>query len=105
MGFNSQQITISSSTATPLIVPGTGASGSGFLQYKGAVGDELPFIIQNIDAAITVYLGGTDVSTSNGFPLVAGASLPIQTLHADALYLYALAASGSPKVAVLAGRQ
>lgn len=105
MGFNSQQVVVSSATATNLITEGTGASGAGFLQTHGAAGDELPGIIQNIDTAITVYLGGADVSTSNGFPLVAGASLPITFLGHDAKWLYALAASGSPKVAVLLGRQ
>ena len=105
MGFNSQQIALNASTATPLIVTGAGTSGNGFVQVGGAIGDELPCIIQNTHASITVYLGGSDVSSSNGFPLVAGASLPITFLGTDAVGLYAIAASATPSVAVLLGRQ
>lgn len=101
MGFNSQQITVTT-TAVGLIQEGSG--GTTFVQTHGAVGDELPAIIQNTSASVTVYLGGPNVSTSNGFPLVAGASLPINFLGHDSRFLFAVTAS-SAVVAVLLGRQ
>lgn len=105
MGFNSQQIALNSSTPTALIQQGAGTSGNGFVQVGGAQGDELPGIIQNTSASVVVYLGGPDVSSSNGFPLAAGASLPINFLGTDAIDLFAISASDTPSVAVLLGRQ
>src|SRR3974390_358162 len=99
MGSASQQITTNSSTPVALIVSGT--SGTQFVQTSGAVGDELPGIIRNTDATNTVYIGGTTVSSSNGFPLFPKDSLPISFLGTDAQGLYAISGAGTPGVAGL----
>jgi hypothetical protein len=57
--------------------------------------------IQNIDNSIVVYLGASNVSsTSYGISLAAGATVKLDRLSAEEK-LYAIAASGTPKVAVL----
>jgi hypothetical protein len=48
-----------------------------------------------MDSSITVYIGDATVTTTTGHPLAAGLSITIPTTAA----LYAIAASGSPKVA------
>ena len=53
-------------------------------------------LITNNDTAITIYLGGATVSTSNGHQLIAGASISIPTIVA----VYAIAASGTPTASV-----
>ena len=52
-------------------------------------------LVLNTDAAITVYVGDERVSSSS-FPLKAGASMTITTKGA----VYAVAASGTPTVAI-----
>lgn len=57
--------------------------------------------VQNTDATIVVYLGGSSVSsTSYGVQLAAGASVTLDSLSPEEK-IYAIAASGSPKVAIL----
>lgn len=57
--------------------------------------------IQNVDSSITVYIGGSNVtSTSYGVQLVAGASVTLDSLSQNEV-VYAIAASGTPKVALL----
>lgn len=56
-------------------------------------------IVRNNDASIVVYLGGPDVTTSNGFPLAAGASLPVSGYAGEKLY--AVAASSTPEIRIL----
>jgi len=57
--------------------------------------------IQNTDATITVYLGGSTVSSSSyGVQLIAGASVTLDSLGPEDV-IYAIAASGTPKVATL----
>lgn len=99
MPFNSTQITLSSANPKPLVLAST------FTNVTGANGDELPLVIGNTDAAITMYLGGPTVSAATGYPLVAGASLALTCMGTDATGLYAIAASGTPVIAVLVGRQ
>jgi len=55
--------------------------------------------IQNIDSAITVYIGAAGVtSTSYGVQLPFGASVTLDSLGQNEV-VYAIAASGTPKVA------
>lgn len=103
MGVNSAQISVSSVTATQLIVQGTGAGQ--FRNTTGNVSDPFPTTLQNMDAAITIFLGGPGVTTGNGFPLKAGVTIPFSWLNVDATGLFGLAASGTPLLAILAGRQ
>lgn len=55
-------------------------------------------VIKNIDTSITVYVGETvDVTSATGLPLAAGESIALYTTAA----IYAIAASGTPTVALL----
>jgi hypothetical protein len=53
-------------------------------------------LIRNLDAAITVYVGTGTVTSSNGFPLLAGESCPFSWVGA----INVIAASGTPVVAI-----
>jgi len=53
--------------------------------------------ILNMDAAITIYIGDSALTTSNGFPLAAGASITRRFFGA----VWAVAASGTPKLAYI----
>lgn len=55
--------------------------------------------VKNIGAAILVYLGKSDVSTTTGYPLSPNESVSIDVYGTDTLY--AVAVSGAPKIAVL----
>jgi hypothetical protein len=51
---------------------------------------------KNLDGSATIYLGGSNVSTSNGMPLLPGESFTAQSTAA----VYAVASAGTPTVAV-----
>lgn len=51
--------------------------------------------ILNMDAAITIYIGKATVTSGNGFPLIAGASIRLET----SALIQGIAASGTPTVA------
>lgn len=55
-------------------------------------------VVKNIDSSITVYVGEADtVTSSTGMSLLAGESISLFTTAA----VYAIAASGTPTVALL----
>jgi len=56
-------------------------------------------IIWNDDASITVYVGGSDVSTANGMPILAQTYLSMDLMAGDEVYM--IAASGTPSVRFL----
>jgi hypothetical protein len=67
---------------------------------QGTSWNGMDLVIQNVDGAATVYLGGSGVtSTAYGYKLAAGASLQLTNLDTG-LQLYAIS-SGSTNVAVL----
>ncbi len=99
MAIKSAQVTLGNVTAIPIITSDI------FTQTTGANGDELPALVANVDPAITVYLGGLGVTSATGTPLAPGQSLSFRFMGAEATTLYAVGASGTPKVAVLLGRQ
>jgi hypothetical protein len=101
MALASRQVATNAVTAVPLLVQGSGASQ--FKNIAGSIQDPLPIIIQN-NSAILIYIGGPDVTTSNGFPLAAGQSLPM-ALYGTSEIPYAIAASATPSISILAGRQ
>lgn len=103
MGVKSAQITVPTTAAVPLFVSGSGTTQ--FANVNGAVGDELPTLIENTDATNNVYLGASGVTSSTGFLLKAGATLPISWLGSDATTLFAVATGASVTVCLLAGRQ
>jgi hypothetical protein len=78
--------TLSSSTATRLTPNGI---------HSG-----MDITIQNVDASAIVYIGGSDVTSSNyGYRLSAGAAWSIELSGVDALY--AITNTNNSKVAVL----
>jgi hypothetical protein len=101
VAFKAVQISLNSSTATALIVAGSGTTQ--FLNTGGTVTDPLPCIIRNTDAADTVYIGGPTVTAGEGFELLAGESMPFSLIAGD--IPYAISATDTPVVAVLCGRQ
>jgi hypothetical protein len=102
MAFKSAQIALNSSTATALNPQGTGVGQ--FPNVIGTDGDEIPFLFKNADGSATIYVGGPGVTTANGYPIAAGASVPAGIVG-DNETLYGIALTGTPVVAVLAGRQ
>ena len=62
---------------------------------KAANAARRALIVKNIDASIVVYIGVTGVTSANGMELDAGESISVNTNDA----VYAVAASGTPKVA------
>lgn len=53
--------------------------------------------ILNIDTAITIYIGNSGLTSSTGFPLIAGASITRRFSQP----VFGIAASGTPKVAYI----
>jgi hypothetical protein len=103
MAFKSHQIQVSSTVPTPLVVKGDG-TGTTFTTVGGATGDPTPFMFKNTDASATVWVGGPDVSSGNGYPLSAGQSTPATLIEAGEIP-YAIASVNLTVVAVLAMRQ
>jgi LysM repeat protein len=64
--------------------------------------DESETVIQN-DTGVTVFIGGPDVTTANGFPILNTASLGIIVRSGDTLY--GIVASGSVTPAVIQTRR
>lgn len=54
-------------------------------------------VIKNIDSTITIYVGASGVTASDGFQLLAGESVALHTTAA----VFAVAASGTPSAAYL----
>ena len=76
-------------TPTPLL---TGADADSNAQYREAV-------IKNT-GAVTVYVGGSDVTTAAGFPLAASEGLALSQVMPDSVP-YGIVATGTCTVAVL----
>lgn len=79
--------TVVSVTTTPTAINSTadtgGIMGQSSLAYN--------------DGAVTVYLGGSNVTTANGYPFPAGASLTIDAVSGDDV-VYGVVASGTCNV-------
>jgi hypothetical protein len=103
MAFASAQVSVATTGHTPLIVQGS--STGEFENISGSIDDQLPAIIENMDGTNSVYLGGLNVTTSNGFLLKAGAAIPMQFVGTDATTLCAVATGAAVTVGVLLGRQ
>lgn len=77
-----------------------------FTPTTGTLQDPTPLLIQNADAAINIFIGGptvTNTGATTGLLLAPGQVIPLSLINGD--ILYAIAASGTPDVAVIAGRQ
>jgi len=87
-----QVVALNASTPTLISIPSAN---------EAAYESKVSLSIQNLDSSIIVYLGSSSVTTSSyGFALLAGQAYTIDLLASD--QLYAIAASGTPNVAVLA---
>jgi hypothetical protein len=102
VALSARQITLVASTATPLLVAGTG-TGTTFRNTAGNVQDPLPIQVKNEDAAAVVWIGGPDVNATHGQSLNAGQSV-IMNVYGTSEIPYAFS-TGTPIVSVLAGRQ
>ena len=96
MALKSIQVSVGASTPVNLLAT---------LSNKASINDQTPVLIRNLQAqaGTTCWLGGPDVSSSNGMPLFGQESLPLGLLQSDTPY--AIADSGTITVAVLVGRQ
>jgi len=99
MALSHSVVTLSSSTATALNTDSVVINAvSGEKRYTWQNGS---ISIQNIDSTITAYIGSSGVTSSSfGVQLVAGASVTFDSLG-PAEVLYAIAASGTPKLAIM----
>lgn len=86
MSIRSEAVTVTTSATTIATGPSDGESD---------------VLIYN-DSDATVYLGGSDVTSSNGLPVVSGASAGMVLRRTD--NLYGITASGSKAVRVLETR-
>ena len=66
---------------------------------NGHTGAPEGLLIYNADAVITIYVGGADVSTANGIPVTALATLALDLISGEKVY--AVAASGTPSIRIL----
>lgn len=87
MATRSSIITVTT-TATRL-APGSDTDNPGYRDLA----------IQNT-SAVTIYLGGADVTTATGFPLVAGASLTLDDVQPGSLP-HAIVATATATLALL----
>jgi hypothetical protein len=85
----SQQYPTSTSAALP--VAGCPANG--------VVGPQGWFSIQNLDATNAIWVGGSNVSATDGVKVAAGATLAGYLFSGDSLYV--IAGAGTPTAAVL----
>lgn len=67
-----------------------------------AVGTYQSILVQ-APAAATLYVGGSDVTSANGFPVAAGQSLAVDLLPHDELYGVLASGSGTASVLRLGG--
>jgi hypothetical protein len=99
VAFSTQQITLVAATATPLLVQGS--TGTDFINIDGSVTDPLPVMF--MISSGTVFWGGPNVSTSNGFPMIANTPVVINCYGSSEIpYVYS---AGTPVVYVAVGRQ
>lgn len=98
MPLKARQFAIAQNTAT-LLVP-----KSSFNNQPLSVGDSLPIQVKNEDSTATVWIGGPDVTATQGQSLAPGNVTVMNTYNADYPWAYTTASS-NPIVSVLVGRQ
>lgn len=96
MALASEQVSVPSSAAVNLLADFVNAA---------SISDQCPVSIRNMAAAGTgvIWVGGKNVTPSNGFPLYGLESFPFQLLTSDTPW--AVAGSGTGTMAVIVGRQ
>lgn len=93
MAFLSTQVALNASTATALYAYETNQTGT--------KDDPIPV---TIICASAIYVGGSGVTSGNGFVLPANTPLNLQVFGSSEI-LYGLAESSTPTAYVLMGRQ
>lgn len=58
-------------------------------------------VVRNLDTSITVYVGASGVTTGEGFPLYGGTPAGESVALFTEAAVYAIAASGTPNIAVI----
>ena len=92
MAIAHQIVALNASTPTLVSIP---------LANEVAYENKASISVQNLDSGITIYLGSSSVTSSSyGYKLLAGQSFSVDLLASD--QLYAIAASGTPNVAIFA---
>jgi len=76
-----------------------GTTATALNAAESAGSDRVSLVVYN-NGASTIYVGGSDVTTSNGVPIAAGASLAVNELDV-AERLYGIVASGTVEARVL----
>lgn len=102
MAFKSANLTLTASTATPLLVKGTGTGQ--FNNITGTVEDPIPVMIMNTSVTSTV-IGGPNAGSAGdlGFPLIQNVPL-VMNLYGPTEIPYAFS-TGTPTIYILVGRQ
>lgn len=81
---------------TPTIVMGANAAGTG--ASSGSVSYPTSGLIRVPSGSVTVYFGGSQVTTATGCPFVAGEDVEVDLVNE---ILYAVVSSGSQNIYVL----
>lgn len=92
MSFNASSVGVTNA-ATLLVNPST-----------GNVADPVPVAIWNNDSTNTIYIGGSGVTTGNGWPVLKGTGITMRLVASDPVYAIA-GVAGPLDVRVLIGRQ
>jgi hypothetical protein len=101
MALSARQITLPANTPTNLFVLGNG-TGFTFKVTRGTVSDPMPVTVKNEDPSLILWIGGPDVSPTNGQSLAPGQTFTVNMYGGDMPWGFS---TGSPIVSVLAGRQ
>lgn len=98
MSLKARQFALVQNTATNLFPTGT------FPNQPGSNQDRASVSLKNEDSAATIWIGGSDVSNTNGQSLSPGQQMPFALYKNDVPYGYTTA-STTPIVSVMAGGQ
>lgn len=99
--FASSQIALNASTPTALWRFGGSSPPQVLDPSAGNIQDTIPI---SIICSAAIYVGGSGVTSSNGYELPANTPLNL-SIFGTSEVLYAIASTGTPTVMVLAGRQ
>ncbi len=79
---------------SPALIHGAGTAGTAVSTMGTAAQDIIQVSIRAMPSnSGTIYVGGSGVTTADGWPLAAGESVDIGVSRAEAVYLIASAAS------------
>lgn len=93
MAVTGRRVTVAATAGGTLICQGSGSEGpQGTSDYSAT--------IKNLHATATIYLGGSGVTTSTGYPLAAGDTIDVGQLGFDDA-VYGIVSSSTADIAVL----